>query len=296
MSTKTNTGLAAYCEAQLGLPYWWGGFGRIATPERLAASAKQYPEQYSAARQATAKAKHMGKRVHDCVGLIKAYRWRETLTADPVYVSAQDVNVSGMLKLCSRRGTITTIPEIPGVLVFRKLEHIGVYVGGGLVIEAKGFDFGVVKTKLSAGGWDTWGMADWITYPASAFGTTATAPAAPPSPASATLKAGTVIRLSDAPLYTSSTDKAGAGKRSGTFYLYDGQVVNGRLRITNTAANIGKTPVESYVTGWIDAKEVWSESTQRKKIKYIICQEILLQMRYLLMSRSRLFHDLIALL
>ena len=76
MSTKTNTGLVAYCEAQLGNPYWWGTFGQIATPVLLADKAMQYPERYSAARQATAKAKHMGKRAHDCNGLVKGYRWR----------------------------------------------------------------------------------------------------------------------------------------------------------------------------------------------------------------------------
>ncbi|MCL2509388.1 MAG: hypothetical protein FWF05_09450 [Oscillospiraceae bacterium] len=60
MSTKTNTGLVAYCEAQLGLSYWRGTFGQVAAPDLLNQKAKQYPERYSAARQATAKAKHIG--------------------------------------------------------------------------------------------------------------------------------------------------------------------------------------------------------------------------------------------
>ena len=61
---------------------------------------------------------------------------------------------------------------------------------------------------------------------------------------------GTKITLNNATLYAFSTAKTGT-KKSGTFYLYDGQVVNGRMRITNSAANCGKTPVGSYVTGYV---------------------------------------------
>ena len=33
-------------------------------------------------------------------------------------------------------------------------------------IEAKGFDHGVVRSRLADGNWDTWGKLDWITYEA----------------------------------------------------------------------------------------------------------------------------------
>ena len=56
-------------------------------------------------------------------------------------------------------------------------------------------------------------------------------------------------------LYSSSTVKTGT-KKSGTYYLYDGQVVNGRMRITNSAANCGKTPAGSYVTGWVNKADI----------------------------------------
>ena len=66
---------------------------------------------------------------------------------------------------------------------------------------------------------------------------------------------GTKITLNNATLYASSTAKTGT-KKSGTFYLYDGQVVKGRMRITNSAANCGKTPVGNYVTGWVNQKDI----------------------------------------
>ncbi|HPY83641.1 MAG TPA: hypothetical protein PLS20_01190, partial [Ruminococcus flavefaciens] len=66
---------------------------------------------------------------------------------------------------------------------------------------------------------------------------------------------GTAVTLKDTTLYASSTAKTGI-KKSGTFYLYDGKVVNGRLRITNSPKNCGNTPIGKYVTGWIDKNSI----------------------------------------
>ena len=66
---------------------------------------------------------------------------------------------------------------------------------------------------------------------------------------------GVKINLSNVTLYSSSTAKTGT-KKSGTYYLYDRQVVNGRMRITNSVANCGKTPAGSYVTGWVEKKDI----------------------------------------
>ena len=66
---------------------------------------------------------------------------------------------------------------------------------------------------------------------------------------------GAKITLNNTTLYSSSTAKIGT-KKSGTYYLYDGQVVNGRMRITNSVANCGKTPAGSYVTGWMNKADI----------------------------------------
>lgn len=167
---KTNIGLVAYAKAQLGRPYWYGTFGQKSTANLLSQKAKQYPTQYSGSRVKTATAKHLGVKVHDCVGLIKGYLWCDSATDDtPKYNANQDKSANGMYNACKERGYIDTLPELAGVLVFFD-GHVGVYIGNGEVIEARGFDYGVVKTKLSARPWTRWGKCPYITY------TTATSP------------------------------------------------------------------------------------------------------------------------
>lgn len=162
---KTSAGLVAHAAAQVGCPYWWGTFGQVATEALLNAKATQYPEQFADNRKTIARSRHLGKRVYDCCGLIKSYMMQDTPTTPPKYSATYDQNVGGLKANCKVKGNISTLPEIPGVLLFRGTAHVGVYAGNGVVIEAKGFDYGVVKSKLSAGNWDTWGKLSWIIYP-----------------------------------------------------------------------------------------------------------------------------------
>ncbi len=159
-NSKTNTGLVEYAKAQLGLPYWYGTFGLIATEALYKTKKKQYPKYYASWNDFPTQ---YGKRVHDCVGLIKGYLWSDTPTSTPKYTVSQDVSANGMRNACKEKGDISTMPDIPGVLVFMN-GHVGVYIGGGFVIEARGHEYGVVKTKLSGRGWKWWGKCPWISY------------------------------------------------------------------------------------------------------------------------------------
>lgn len=158
---KTNKGLVAYATAQLGRPYWYGTFGQTATPALLAAKRKQYPRYYTAQDFQS----QYGRRVHDCVGIIKGYMWSEGTDGKPVYLANNfpDVSANGLLSICVERGDIKTIPEVVGVCVFMS-GHVGVYIGDGYVVEARGHAYGVVKTRLAARQWRQWGKIPVLQY------------------------------------------------------------------------------------------------------------------------------------
>jgi len=159
---KTSTGLVEYAKTKLGLPYWYGTFGQIGTEALLSQKAKQYPQHYGKNRLGKYKSQ-IGKQVFDCIGLVKAYVWSDADGNNIRYNPNQDWSADMSQARCKEKGPISTIPEIPGVLVFSP-GHVGIYIGGGEVIEAKGFAFGVVKTKLKAGTWRSWGKIPWINY------------------------------------------------------------------------------------------------------------------------------------
>lgn len=161
MSKKTASGLVAYAVAQIGRPYWWGTFGQISDARLLSAKRQQYPDYY---RNSDFN-RQLGRKVHDCCGLIKGYRWSDGPDAAAHYNRSQDVSASGLYRQCSRRGPIAQMPDVPGTCVWRSdLGHVGVYIGNGDVVEARGHAYGVTRTKLSGGPWALWGQPDWIDY------------------------------------------------------------------------------------------------------------------------------------
>jgi hypothetical protein len=166
--SKTNTGLVKYAREMVGKPYWYGTFGQLSSESLYKQKKKQYPEYYAASDFG----KQYGKKVHDCVGLIKGYLWCDSASdTTPSYNSSQDVSANGMLKKCKKKGDIDTLPEVQGVLVFFD-GHVGVYAGNGLVIEARGHSYGVVITALNNRPWTHWGYCPWIEYESEKVATT----------------------------------------------------------------------------------------------------------------------------
>lgn len=162
---KTNTGLVEFVKACLGRPYIYGTFGQVVTAALIDAKAKQYPKQLTPARVQKAKAEFIGKRADDCIGLIKNYLWATSPDANPVYNAAEDWSADATYNKATEKGPISTMPDIPGICV-RTNGHVGVYIGNGEVIEAKGFNYGVVKTRLNARSWLNWYKHPLITYDA----------------------------------------------------------------------------------------------------------------------------------
>ena len=159
---KSNIGLVEHCNTALNQKwgYVFGTWGLKLTQGLLNQKRNQYPA-YIERYLEFIKKNWLGRRTVDCVGLIKSYLWWDN--TNPVYNPKTDVSADMMFEQASENGIIDTIPEIKGLSVRRK-GHIGVYIGSGYVIEAKGTMYGVIKTKLSDGSWTHWLKCPFITY------------------------------------------------------------------------------------------------------------------------------------
>ena len=167
----TGKQLAEYCEKvyKAAWVYWYGTYGNKCTQSLYNSKKNQYPKHYTAERASRyEKDINAGKTCADCVGMIKSFFWTGgEFGTTPKYATnhCPDTNADGMLKLCIETGPIKTIPDEPGLVVW-KSGHIGVYVGCGYTIEMKGFDYDCQRNKVSKGPWTKWGRLpkSMITY------------------------------------------------------------------------------------------------------------------------------------
>lgn len=167
----TNLMLVAYCELVLLAKwvYWYGTCGYACTTSLFKSKKAQYPSHYTTDRDSGYKADiNAGKMCADCVGLIKSFFWKGgDIAGKNVYQShnCPDKSADGLFAMCKERGPISTIPDIPG-LVVHKAGHIGVYVGNGYTIEMRGFAYDCQKRKVQDGPWTEWGKlpASMLTY------------------------------------------------------------------------------------------------------------------------------------
>lgn len=179
MSIYTNTGLVEHAKKALALrtKYMWGGILRPV--EQLYDILYKTYGNKAGTGYDTARWNELKKLFNtntfgcDCVGLIKSYYWSGKAdggVGSPKYGSAgfPDVNANYMFRQAKVKGTIDTIPEVPGIIVYCKTHpHVGVYVGDGWVIEStlSSRGDGIVKTHLSDFAWEYWFECPYITYP-----------------------------------------------------------------------------------------------------------------------------------
>ena len=165
-TTKNNLDLVQWAKeaekAHWG--YVWGTFGEVLDEAKYLAKLSQYPNEVGK-WSGFIKQHWIGGRTSDCVGLIKGYGWLNSETLEIEYNTngMPDYGANQMYASATEKGSIDTIPEIPGLAVWHD-GHIGIYIGGGEVIEAKGTQYGVVKTQLSSGRWTHWLKIPFINY------------------------------------------------------------------------------------------------------------------------------------
>lgn len=165
-TTKNNLDLVQWAieaeKAHWG--YVWGTYGLLLDDAMYQSKLSQYPNEVGK-WSSYIKQHWIGGRTSDCIGLIKGYGWFNAETMEIEYNTngMPDYGANQMYAVATEKGSIDTIPEIPGLAVWHD-GHIGIYIGNGEVIEAKGTQYGVVKTPLSSGRWTHWLKIPFINY------------------------------------------------------------------------------------------------------------------------------------
>ncbi len=157
---KTALELVGFAQRKLGCAYLYGAIGETVSAGLIDRLAGQYPKMYTETYRRKAQAL-IGKQAFDCVGLIKACYW------DGKYNADTDLSADGMYAAATQKGSLAALPEQPGLLVWRA-GHIGVYIGGGEVVEARGIDYGVVRAKLAGRNFTHWCRCPFVQYDAAA--------------------------------------------------------------------------------------------------------------------------------
>lgn len=159
--------LISWCRCKVGGGYVYGTVGETCTQAVLDRCQRMYGAIMGSTYYTARSAKWLGKWVCDCSGLLKAARKQ----LDGVWA---DVSAQGTYDQCQNaRGAIKDMPAKPGAFVFMygkdsagrmRMVHVGLYIGKGEVIEARGADYGIVITKLKDRSWTHYGLATHVVF------------------------------------------------------------------------------------------------------------------------------------
>ena len=132
--------------------YIWGKSGQVWTQANQAASTRDMTVRYGS--------KWIGRKVADCSGL---FVWAYKQHGEKIYHGSNTI----FNKYTSATGSLVgEVDILPGTAVFLveggRRTHIGLYIGDGAVIEARGTKTGVVESDLSE--WDEWGTLAAVDY------------------------------------------------------------------------------------------------------------------------------------
>lgn len=146
--TKTEQKIRDLALSKLGCGYIYGATGWVCTPARRQQQATKYP-QYTDNILGIGK-KWDGKVCYDCAQLTKAAATAGNITLPSGATSQWNSNV------WKKKGIIAEMPERI-CFVFRQsgtsMQHTGLYIGDGEVVEARGTDRGVIISAFSSYPW-----------------------------------------------------------------------------------------------------------------------------------------------
>lgn len=165
---RSNIDFIKFAKSVVGHPYIFGTFGQKLTKAIVDQKGKDYPSQMTAKRCAYAKEHYLGQTTFDCNGLFKAFIWGMPEKA-PKYDAKTDWNAKMIYENAKEKGTLETMPKnIPGIALFNKsFSHVATW-DGKQIVEAKGFDYGVVEGKSQLSSFYYWAKHPLIDYSGSA--------------------------------------------------------------------------------------------------------------------------------
>lgn len=166
LTAKNNLDLVQWAiEAEkAGWGYVYGTYGGVFDQAMFDFKLNQYPDEVGSYEEFI-RQNWLGGRTSDCVGLIKGYGWLNTESLEIEYGTngMPDIGADTMYENATEKGSIDTIPEIPGLAVWHE-GHIGIYIGNGEVVQAANTKAGVIRNKLEDTAWTHWLKIPYISY------------------------------------------------------------------------------------------------------------------------------------
>ena len=153
---NNNAELVKFCIEKLDVPYVMGTNGKKFTKPMYQDLVKRNPGEWFTTKRKPIVKTWVGQVTTDCHGLIE---WFVREQSGEKY----DTTANGAFLAAMEKGEIGTMPELPGICV-RYPGHVGVYIGGGYAVEARGFDYGVCITALKSRPWTHWYKHPRIKY------------------------------------------------------------------------------------------------------------------------------------
>jgi len=149
---------------QVGKGYLYGASGKVCSPTLRSIAKDLYPE-YSDVISNFAY-RWDGIEVFDCIGLFKAF----LQDSEGEFPADWRTNVTGAVsRWMTTPEPIGTMPREPGILLLQQntrnagFMHVGIYVGDGLCVHARGHRYGVVLDRMPQL-WTHWARPVWLAY------------------------------------------------------------------------------------------------------------------------------------
>ena len=234
-----------YVPLQESWGYIYGTWGRMWTQKLQ--EAWEQPSHKNWDQTLQYGSKWIGHMVTDCSGLIRwaLYQLHEEIIHQAYYQYTDASKAKGKLVDGKRDDGQ---PLLPGTAVFlqgdeARIHHVGVYVGHGICIEAKGTRWGVVTSEPAH--WDHWGELKAVDYTAAAALEDEPAPEIPER---------------DRPLFRAVVDNPGSWlnvrKGPGTSYNAIGRLTKGDIVDVLSVSQDGAWDEIRYdgKTGWVSAE------------------------------------------